>query len=228
MSSKNGERRAESRKPEQPAGWYDFRFSRVLEILTRQQRPGHVGEIGVYCGQSLEALCRVLRPGELAVGVDCFEDQAANVSGSGVGASLAASTAATAGYPVRWLIGNSRHFTRLNYRNALDTTETPYRLWHVDGGHDVDTCLHDLTETAATLAEDGMLIVDDVFNPQWPTVSEAFYAWLDSVRQFGQPCDWRPIFCGYGKVCLAQRKFADLPGVLVNWLNNPCRVIREW
>src|SRR5262249_24195924 len=47
----------------------------------------------------------------------------------------------------------------------------PVRLLSVDGGHTADCTLNDVKISEASTARNGIVIIDDYFNPSWPDVS---------------------------------------------------------
>ena len=55
--------------------------------------------------------------------------------------------------------------------------EGPLRFVSVDGGHTAEITAHDLATAEAAIAEGGIIVVDDVFNEQWPGVG-------DGVRRY--------------------------------------------
>ena len=48
----------------------------------------------------------------------------------------------------------------------------PLRFVSVDGGHTSEITAHDLDTAEAALGEGGIIVVDDVFNEQWPGVGD--------------------------------------------------------
>ena len=73
----------------------------------------------------------------------------------------------------------------LHQGNSMDLTgailtrlaEGPLRFVSVDGGHTAEITAHDLATAEAAIAEGGVIVVDDVFNEQWPGVG-------DGVRRY--------------------------------------------
>jgi hypothetical protein len=197
-------------------GWYEVRFDSVLRQIDAQQGFGHIGEIGVHHGKSFVHISNLCRRGELALAVDCFDQQQHNQSLSGNGKKQAFLRNVQDLARVRILEGNSVDFTASDYLAAV---EGRFRMFHVDGGHDAETALHDLTEAALTLSEDGVLIVDDVFNADWPAVSEALY-------RFVAASDIKPFAIAYNKVCLSRRSFVlQSPRYVKLWLGNQVQII---
>ncbi len=48
-----------------------------------------------------------------------------------------------------------------------------FRMFSVDGGHSLETTLHDFNIAACTLRQGGIIIVDDWLNPEWTGPTEA-------------------------------------------------------
>lgn len=202
-------------KSENIEGWYEVRFDEILKQINDQQDFGHIGEIGVHHGKSFVHLSSLCRRGELALAVDCFDQQQHNQSYSGRGKKEAFLRNVPDLARVKILEGNSVDFTARDYMAAVGGK---VRIFHVDGGHDAETALHDLTEASRALTDDGVLIVDDVFNKDWPAVSQAFY-------QFVAESDLKPFVIAYNKVCLSRRSYSlQSPLYLKPWLGTEVQI----
>eukprot|EP00775_Hariotina_reticulata_P004384 gene4384-4638_t len=62
-----------------------------------------------------------------------------------------------------------------------------FRMISVDGGHSMDTTMHDLMLAACLVADGGIVILDDYGNPAWQGVTEAlvhFSAAQDRLKLF--------------------------------------------
>ena len=109
--------------------------------------------------------------------IDLFEDQHLNIDHSGSG-DLA-----------KFRRNLDRHADSarlvLHQGNSMDLTgailtrlaDGPLRFVSVDGGHTAEITAHDLATAEAAIAEGGIIVVDDVFNEQWPGVG-------DGVRRY--------------------------------------------
>lgn len=201
------------RKKNPMGGMYQHGFTPLLRHLSGQQSFGHVAEIGVHYGESFLPLAQCRRPGEIALAVDCFEMQEANISRSGKGNSDRFKEHTKSLPDVLTVVGDSRDFTAADYLDRLTRKAYPgmtqhrVRLFHVDGGHDYDTCLHDLTQAWQCLTEDGILIVDDFLNHEWPEVTVAV---LDFLRSSARAPGAKLLASGFAKAIISQRTF-DLP-----------------
>jgi Methyltransferase domain len=57
-----------------------------------------------------------------------------------------------------------------------------FRLFSVDGGHQVANVIHDLGLIGDNLTNGGVVVLDDFFNPDWPGVNEGLFAFLARSR----------------------------------------------
>lgn len=197
-------------------GWFDTRFVEVLSAINIAQIvnkiSGHVAEIGVYHGKSFVPLALMCLPGEVALAVDCFEQQSCNTDKSGGNAvqfcKFIQTVHAFGCYNrLRLLPIDSRTATPKDYVNAAAPDNNnkseivqSFRLFSIDGSHVVSACLLDLQNAEATLVKGGVIILDDCFNPEWPGVVEA-------LSQFMSKSILRPFFIGYNKVLLTHPEF---------------------
>jgi hypothetical protein len=93
---------------------------------------------------------------------------------------------------LRWKHGGTEPL--IVKRNSLEGTAEhllecaggPYRLFRVDGEHSLEVALHELRLANAVMAEGGVIMVDDYFDPKFPGVSEAvnpfFLLYRNEVR----------------------------------------------
>lgn len=193
------------RATRQIEGWFfpidALLFGILDEIQKREGISGELFEIGVHHGKTALFLARMAAAGE-SVGVcDVFDEQALNVDRSGEGnravfdrywSSLAGAV------PLRV-------FAKLSSSLTTGDTTTRCRFVHIDGGHRPEDVMNDLAVADRALLPDGVVAVDDVFNPSWPGVSEGFYRSLAE-----NPHGFAPIAIGGNKVLLARRSSAAM------------------
>ena len=132
-----------------------------------------MAEIGVFHGKVLIGLAMALRPGERVVAVDVFD-----CGGVDFEAAFRANVERFA-IPAGKLVvrrGDSADLTTGQWREMLGG---PARLVHVDGDHSCLAALTDLDLAASCLSPDGVMVVDDVFNPYHPGVTEAAASFLE-------------------------------------------------
>lgn len=162
-------------------GWLRSEAVQTIVALAKRQRSlgvvGGVAEIGVHHGKLFILLYLLGQPTEKAVAIDLFEDQHLNVDNSGSG-DLA---------KFRRNLERHADSTRLvlHQGSSMDLSSAvltrladgPLRFISVDGGHTAEITAHDLATAETAIAEGGIIVVDDVFNEQWPGVG-------DGVRRY--------------------------------------------
>ena len=153
-------------------GFFEPGLLPALHCLDTHQKKigtlGSVGEIGVYHGRSFVPLALLRRESEVAVAVDCFDEQQYNQDESGVGSEAAFNeTLRRFGctQDVRVLSCDS---TSLTPDELLAAACAPFRLLSVDGSHTEEAVIADLALASAVLADGGVVILDDAVNPDWP------------------------------------------------------------
>ena len=176
-------------------GWFfpvdAYLFGFVDEVQRRQGIAGNLFEIGVHHGKTALMLARMVRDGEVLGVCDVFERQDLNRDRSGEG-SRELFLRNIGDFPVRVFAKESSRLT------AADTT-TSCRFVHIDGGHRPEDVWNDLAVAERSLLDDGVVAVDDVFNPSWPGVSEGFYRFMAA-----RPDAFTPILIGGNKVLLSR------------------------
>jgi len=164
-------------------GWVTDGALSAVAVLSTAQRSvgwkGHVCEIGVHHGRYAVALSLLRQPGERTVAIDVFEDQQLNVDQSGKG-DYAIFTATIkkwlgASPDVSVIRGDSLSVTA---ERVIDHVGGRIRLFSVDGSHTREHTLNDIAIAEGSLTEGGVVVVDDFFNPAWPGVPEAIFAYL--------------------------------------------------
>jgi predicted O-methyltransferase YrrM len=150
----------------------------VVGLLARQTAAGvagHVAEIGVFEGRLLIAMALCLADGERALAIDHFA-----WPDPGVRARFEANCAAH-GVPegrVVALRGDSRAMTPEGLVAAAGGGAV--RFVHVDGEHTPAHLASDLRLATAVVAPDGVVALDDMLHPGYPTLALAVHAFLDA------------------------------------------------
>lgn len=190
-------------------GWLSRLDARLIAEIGRFQKSagvtGSVGEIGVHHGRLFILLALLRKPGEPAFAVDLFDDQEANIDGSGCGDETAFRAnldrfgvdAAT----VRIIKGNSLD---LDWPAIAAPAGPAARLFSVDGGHTAETTRNDVRIADSGLADGGVLLLDDYFNPEFPAVSEGMCRHMIEDRH-----DLAPIAIGDNKLLLCRPAWAE-------------------
>ena len=195
-----------ARERNQIQGWFGRIDAEIFRALLSyqgcQNLRGSVAEIGVHHGKSFVGLCLSLREGERAYCVDVFEKQQLNMDRSGRGNRLI-------------FEGNLHRFgvdlTKLIVRNAssLDVKASdiieeagPIRFFSIDGGHWTAIVMHDLALAEASLADHGIIALDDFHRPEWPEVSAGYFSWAATRKKALVP------FCiGFNKLYLCDEQW---------------------
>jgi hypothetical protein len=167
-------------------GWLHQSSAFVTASLGEIQKSlgvsGGAAEIGVHHGKLFILLHNLLADDEKSVALDVFEDQHLNTDGSGRGDKAI------------FIRNLQRHSVRpeavtIVTKSSLDATPEefiaaagPIRLFSVDGGHTSECALNDLQIAEASLADGGIVIVDDVFNPEWPGVATGLAKYVLTER----------------------------------------------
>lgn len=193
-------------------GWLCQLDARLIRAIGSCQDELHVngalGEIGVHHGKLFILLYLMLSRGEKSFAVDLFDQQALNVDGSGRG-DLAIFLG-----NLRAVAGNT-DLVEVVQSNSTDLAGTDLdarisqrvRLFSIDGGHTAQVTYHDMELADDVLADEGVIILDDYFNAEWPGVSEG------ALRFFtGHAHALVPFAIGQNKVFASRPAFSSRYG----------------
>jgi hypothetical protein len=194
------EARQLARRSRQIHGWFTPEAVALFALLDHVQREagtrGDLFEIGTHHGKSAVLLCAMAQPQE-SVGVcDLFGEQALNVSASGSG------DRGVFERNVRDVVpgfDRLRVFERSSAQLSAEEVGSGQRFFHVDGGHLLEEALGDLRLAARVVHEQGVIVVDDPFRPEWPGVTEAI------LRFLGEEPAYVPLVMGFNKLVLVRR-----------------------
>lgn len=155
-------------------GWFfpidAYLFGFIDDVQQREGIRGNLFEVGVHHGKTALFLARMKAADETLGVCDVFDQQELNRDRSGEG-NRAIFERNMQGCETRVFAQESSTLT------SIDTT-TRCRFVHIDGGHRPEDVLADLMTAERALLPDGIVAVDDVFNPNWPGVSEGFYRFM--------------------------------------------------
>jgi hypothetical protein len=164
-------------------GWLRSEAARTVVALTERQRAlgvtGGVAEIGVHHGKLFILLYLLGLPSEKAVAIDLFEDQHLNVDNSGSGDLARFHRNLDRHADSRRLVLHKGNSMDLGGATLTRLAEGPLRFFSVDGGHTAEITAHDLATAEASIAEGGIIVVDDVFNEQWPGVADGVHRYFE-------------------------------------------------
>ncbi|HXZ39886.1 MAG TPA: class I SAM-dependent methyltransferase [Terriglobales bacterium] len=146
----------------------------LLKYQDKTSITGHLCEIGVHHGRLFLMLALARRPGERSLAIDLFEDDAMNSGTEHAGRDRALFVNA---HRLQISLSDQEIFktSSLDIKAAdiLKRTTGAVRFFSVDGGHLYKEVENDLRLAEQTLTPDGIMAVDDFFNPLWADVSIA-------------------------------------------------------
>jgi predicted O-methyltransferase YrrM len=145
----------------------------LMRIQTELGVSGPIAEIGTFEGRFFIAMAKALAPGEMALGMDIFDwpnpeviDRfEANCAKHGVAKAVRQT----------WKC-DSRAVTPAELLSR--TGDKRVRLFHVDGEHSRASLEKDLALATAVLADDGVIILDDMLHPGYPTLMVTVHEYL--------------------------------------------------
>lgn len=154
----------------------------VHALLTHQIEShirGHLCEIGVHHGRLFLMLALARGAGERALAIDLFEDDRLNAGTEQAGRDRAViNNARRLGVELADQEVFKTSSTDIEPADILARTTGPVRFYSVDGGHLYHNVENDLLLAEQTLTPEGIIAVDDFFNPGWTDVSFAVYDFL--------------------------------------------------
>ena len=178
-------------------GWFFPIDAYLFAVIDEAQKgagiTGNLFEIGVHHGKTAIFLARMLRDNELLGVCDVFGQQELNRDRSGEGSRELFEKNMHA------LGGPARVFAKLSSELTADDTTTDCRFFHIDGGHRPEDVVADLETASRALHANGVVALDDLFNPSWPGVGEGFYRFIAA-----RPDVFAPILIGGNKVFFAR------------------------
>jgi hypothetical protein len=149
------------------------RFAAAIcgHVIRRQSELGIGGqliELGTFEGRFFIAMALGLAPGEIAVGIDRFDWPNAGVEGRFL------ANCAAHGLPsdrfVSWK-ADTREISADELRAKL--AGKPARFVHIDSHHSLECLTNDLELVHPVLHRDGIICLDDMLHPAYPTMITA-------------------------------------------------------
>lgn len=155
----------------------------LLRIQSELGVKGPVAEVGAFEGRFFIALAKSLHDGERALGIDVFEWPNAQVID-------------------RFEANCERHRVpaekRITWKadsNKMTAAELlakvggqKVRLIHVDGEHSQAALTKDLELATAVIGEGGVIVLDDMLHPGYPTLMVAVHAYLERQPEMTVLC----------------------------------------
>ena len=146
----------------------------LLRIQGELGLKGHVVEVGAFEGRFLIALAKALQPGEMVLGIDLFDWPNPEVE------QRCIANCAKHGVPeaarVIWKT-DSRKLTAEALLAKLGGKRP--RLQHVDGEHSRAVLSNDLELATAVMDPAGLIVLDDMLHPGYPTLMVAVHEYLE-------------------------------------------------
>jgi predicted O-methyltransferase YrrM len=147
---------------------------RLLAIQAELGVTGHFAEIGAFEGRFLIAMAHGLGKGEKALGMDIFDwpnpevkDRfEANCAKHGIGPDRR----------ITWKVNSG---TTTPAEVLAKVGGGPIRMFHVDGEHSRAALTKDLELATACIAPGGLIVLDDMLHPGYPTLMVAVQDYLE-------------------------------------------------
>ena len=169
---------------------------RLLRLQSEFGISGPIAEIGTFEGRFFIALGHCLEPGEVALGIDlfdwpnaqCLERFEANCARHGLAAD-------------RRITWKTDSRTMVPADIVAKAGGKKLRFFHIDGDHSRDALTRDLERATAVMAPEGIIVLDDMLHPGYPTLMVAVQQWLERNP------DWCPLAILDRETIVAATKF---------------------
>jgi hypothetical protein len=152
------------------------------ELFDCNHEKGGVCEIGIHHAKYIIALHNFLRP-VASLGIDLFDDQIKNFSDSGRGVkSICEENISKYAYnpsSVKLMAKDSLDLRAEDLAKIISDCGY-FAMFSVDGGHTALHTSNDFFIATKLTSSQGVIIVDDIFHPDWPGVTEGIYTALGS------------------------------------------------
>jgi predicted O-methyltransferase YrrM len=149
--------------------------ARLMGIQNDFGVKGQVAEIGTFEGRFFIAMAHMLKADEKAVGIDLFDWPNPEVI------DRFHANCARHGVPEAQRVtlkADSREMKPEDLIKAADGKRI--RLFHIDGEHSRAALTRDLALATAVLADGGIIILDDMLHPGYPTLMVAVQQYLET------------------------------------------------
>ena len=146
----------------------------LMRIQTAAGVTGPVVEVGAFEGRFLIALAKSLAPGEIVLGIDLFDWPNPEVEGRCIANCARHGVLEEA--RIIWKT-DSRKLTPEALLAKLGGRRP--RLQHIDGEHSREALSNDLELATAVMSDAGLIVLDDMLHPGYPTLMVAVHAYLE-------------------------------------------------
>lgn len=213
-------------------GMFSFEASLLMaayaEVASEQCARADTLEIGVHHGLSAIVVAALRGDGRRFVAIDLFgELQDENLSNSGAGSRerFTSNMARVHGADLAFMRVIAAASSSLQVSDLGQT----YSYCHIDGGHSAAETYSDLILCSQILMPEGILVIDDYFNPNFPGVSEGAVRFM--MSEHGRSL--APVAIGFNKVLFQKapsgakinnmfiRRFPDLSHVSTKLWDQP-------
>jgi predicted O-methyltransferase YrrM len=146
----------------------------LMRIQSELGVKGPVAEVGAFEGRFFIALAKALRDNERALGIDVFEWPNAEVI------NRFEANCARHGVPVDQRITWKADSNKMSPADLLTKLGGQrVRLIHVDGEHTQAALTKDLELATSVIGDGGVIVLDDMLHPGYPTLMVAVQAYLE-------------------------------------------------
>jgi predicted O-methyltransferase YrrM len=179
--------------------------ARLLRLQTEEGVAGPIAEIGAFEGRFFIALAHALEPGEIALGIDIFEWPNPEVKDRFEANCLKHGIAPERRVTIKADAGAMSPAELTGHANG-----EKLRFIHVDGEHSRAALAKDLALATACLAEGGLIVLDDMLHPGYPTLMVAVQEYLSANPGIVPLCIIdRETIVGATKFVLCQRDWFE-------------------
>ncbi len=148
--------------------------ARLMHIQKDMGVKGSVAEIGTFEGRFFIALAHALSEGEKAVGIDTFDWPNPEVI------DRFHANCRKHGVPETAMVTLKADSRTMKAQTVIDAGKDRVRLFHIDGEHSRHALTRDLALATSVMAEGGIIILDDMLHPGYPTLMVAVQEYLVS------------------------------------------------
>ena len=146
----------------------------LLRIQSELGVKGPVAEVGAFEGRFFIAMAKALGEGERALGIDVFEWPNAQVI------DRFEANCARHGVPADKRTTWKADSNKMTAEELLAKAGgAPVRFIHVDGEHSQAALTKDLELATAVIGDGGVIVLDDMLHPGYPTLMVAVHAYLE-------------------------------------------------
>lgn len=147
----------------------------LMRIQTELGVTGPVAEIGTFEGRFFIAMAHALAAGETALGIDLFDWPNAEII------DRFHANCNRHGVPVSRRITWKADSRTLKAGDLLEKVGgKKVRLFHIDGEHSRHALSRDLALATAVLPPEGLIVLDDMLHPGYPTLMVAVQQYLEA------------------------------------------------